>query len=65
MSDEKVTEMPSVRQRIGFVAVMLGMFMAILDIQIVASSLNEIQAGVSHQMKYPGYKRLTLSPKSL
>ena len=47
MSDEKVTEMPSLRQKIGFVAVMLGMFMAILDIQIVASSLNEIQAGVS------------------
>lgn len=47
MSDEKVSEMPSLRQKIGFVAVMLGMFMAILDIQIVASSLNEIQAGVS------------------
>ena len=46
MSDKKVTEMPSMKQRIGFVAVMLGMFMAILDIQIVASSLNEIQAGV-------------------
>lgn len=39
--------MPSVRQRIGFVTALLGMFMAILDIQIVASSLNEIQAGVS------------------
>ncbi|MGB3619925.1 DHA2 family efflux MFS transporter permease subunit [Ketobacter sp. MCCC 1A13808] len=39
--------MPSIRQRIGFVAGLLGMFMAILDIQIVASSLNEIQAGVS------------------
>jgi MFS transporter, DHA2 family, multidrug resistance protein len=40
-------QMPSVKQRIGFVAAMVGMFMAILDIQIVASSLNEIQAGVS------------------
>ncbi|MCB1692715.1 MAG: DHA2 family efflux MFS transporter permease subunit [Pseudomonadales bacterium] len=39
--------MPPVRQRIGFVAAILGLFMAILDIQIVASSLNEIQAGVS------------------
>lgn len=39
--------MPSVPQRIGFVCALLGMFMAILDIQIVASSLNEIQAGVS------------------
>jgi MFS transporter, DHA2 family, multidrug resistance protein len=39
--------MPSVRQRLGFVASLLGLFMALLDIQIVASSLNEIQAGVS------------------
>ncbi|MCM5704051.1 DHA2 family efflux MFS transporter permease subunit [Larsenimonas salina] len=42
-----VQEMPSWRVRIGFVAAVFGMFMAILDIQIVASSLNEIQAGVS------------------
>ena len=40
-------QMPSVRQRFGFVMALVGMFMAILDIQIVASSLNEIQAGVS------------------
>jgi MFS transporter, DHA2 family, multidrug resistance protein len=39
--------MPSVRQRVGFVATLLGLFMALLDIQIVASSLNEIQAGVA------------------
>ena len=31
----------------AFVALASGMFMAILDIQIVASSLNEIQAGLS------------------
>ena len=31
----------------AFVALAAGMFMAILDIQIVASSLNEIQAGLS------------------
>jgi MFS transporter, DHA2 family, multidrug resistance protein len=31
---------------IGFVAMAVGMFMAILDIQIVASSLPEIQAGL-------------------
>ena len=43
----EINDMPSVQQRIGFIAVMVGMFMAILDIQIVASSLNEIQAGVS------------------
>lgn len=39
-----------VRQRrawFGFFAMMFGNFMAILDIQIVASSLNEIQAGLS------------------
>jgi len=30
-----------------FVAMIIGNFMAILDIQIVASSLNEIQAGMS------------------
>lgn len=44
---QAVTEMPPMRMRLGFVAALLGMFMAILDIQIVASSLNEIQAGVS------------------
>jgi len=32
---------------IGFVAMVFGNFMAILDIQIVASSLNQIQAGLS------------------
>ena len=31
----------------AFVALSVGMFMAILDIQIVASSLTEIQAGLS------------------
>jgi DHA2 family multidrug resistance protein len=32
---------------IGFIAMMLGNFMAILDIQIVASAIGSIQAGVS------------------
>ncbi|BBI50089.1 MFS transporter [Vreelandella olivaria] len=40
-------DMPSWPKRIGFIAAVFGMFMAILDIQIVASSLNEIQAGLS------------------
>ncbi len=31
----------------GFIAMMFGNFMAILDIQIVASSLNQIQAGLA------------------
>ncbi|MBF0324216.1 MAG: DHA2 family efflux MFS transporter permease subunit [Alphaproteobacteria bacterium] len=37
----------SVRDWIGFMAMVLGMFMAILDIQIVASSIAQIQAGLS------------------
>ena len=32
---------------IGFFAMVIGMFMAILDIQIVASSIQQIQSGVS------------------
>src|SRR4051812_42234704 len=35
------------RHWVGFVAMVVGMFMAILDIQIVASSLKDIQAGLS------------------
>ncbi|HYC05885.1 MAG TPA: DHA2 family efflux MFS transporter permease subunit [Azospirillaceae bacterium] len=35
------------RTKVGFVAMVFGMFMAILDIQIVSASLAEIQAGVS------------------
>lgn len=38
---------PTVGLWIGFACMALGNFMAILDIQIVASSLREIQAGVS------------------
>ncbi|SDM08171.1 MFS transporter, DHA2 family, multidrug resistance protein [Modicisalibacter muralis] len=42
-----VSDMPPWPQRLGFIAAVFGMFMAVLDIQIVASSLIEIQAGVS------------------
>jgi MFS transporter, DHA2 family, multidrug resistance protein len=35
------------RQWAGFMAMVVGMFMAILDIQIVSSSIREIQAGLS------------------
>src|ERR1700756_5170684 len=35
------------RRLIAFVAMCFGMFMAFLDIQIVSSSLNDIQAGLS------------------
>ncbi|MGH8461490.1 MAG: DHA2 family efflux MFS transporter permease subunit [Stenotrophobium sp.] len=37
----------TLRAWLGFIAMIFGNFMAILDIQIVASSLNEIQAGLS------------------
>jgi DHA2 family multidrug resistance protein len=35
------------RDWVGFMAMVVGMFMAILDIQIVSSSLTEIQAGIA------------------
>src|ERR1051326_5257020 len=35
------------RRLLAFVAMCFGMFMAFLDIQIVSSSLNEIQAGLA------------------
>src|SRR6202048_2849161 len=35
------------RRLIGFLAMVFGMFMAILDIQIVSASLNELQAGLA------------------
>ncbi|TIQ00789.1 MAG: MFS transporter, partial [Mesorhizobium sp.] len=37
----------STRRIIAFLAMVFGMFMAILDIQIVSASLAEIQAGLS------------------
>jgi DHA2 family multidrug resistance protein len=37
----------SLMLNIGFFSMVIGMFMAILDIQIVASSIQQIQAGVS------------------
>lgn len=38
---------PTTKQWIGFIGMIFGMFMAVLDIQIVASSIAEIQAGIS------------------
>src|SRR5256885_11837420 len=35
------------RDWVGFMIMVFGMFMAILDIQIVAASVSEIQAGLS------------------
>jgi DHA2 family multidrug resistance protein len=40
-------ETVSTRRLIGFMVMVVGMFMAILDIQIVSASLAEIQAGIS------------------
>ncbi len=49
MSSNAIQSDPPIpaRRIAAFVAMSVGMFMAILDIQIVASSLSEIQAGVS------------------
>ncbi|MBU1289238.1 MAG: MFS transporter, partial [Alphaproteobacteria bacterium] len=41
--DEKIP----ITLHIGFLAMVIGMFMSILDVQIVASSIRQIQAGVS------------------
>src|SRR6187455_2038674 len=35
------------RRLVAFIAMVFGMFMAILDIQIVSASLSDIQAGLS------------------
>ena len=54
MTDMTMTSAPQAlseaippRRLIAFVAMCFGMFMAFLDIQIVSSSLNDIQAGLS------------------
>ena len=50
MSDALVgptTETPPLAIWIGFIAMVVGQFMAVLDIQIVASALGSIQAGIS------------------
>src|SRR5512135_1026834 len=35
------------REFVGFMAMVVGMFMAILDIQIVSASISDIQAGLA------------------
>ena len=52
MTDAQAVALPPERhiplkQWLGFLAMVLGMFMAILDIQIVSASISEIQAGLS------------------
>ncbi|KEG19743.1 hypothetical protein H704_00981 [Bartonella bacilliformis Peru38] len=46
-SEVDVQERIGMRKIVAFIAMTVGMFMAILDIQIVSSSLAEIQAGLS------------------
>ncbi len=43
----KPDDLPPLHIWIGFIAMVIGQFMAILDIQIVASAIGSIQAGVS------------------
>lgn len=45
--DENRNSKISPQQWIGFIGMVFGIFMAVLDIQIVASSLEQIQAGLS------------------
>lgn len=47
MAETPAKERVEPRLLIGFLAMVVGMFMAILDIQIVAASLSEIQAGLA------------------
>jgi DHA2 family multidrug resistance protein len=42
-----VNETPGWRVWVGFMSMVVGMFMAILDIQIVSSSITQIQAGLA------------------
>jgi DHA2 family multidrug resistance protein len=43
----RLNERPEAARLVGFLLMALGMFMALLDVQIVASSLAEIRAGLS------------------
>jgi DHA2 family multidrug resistance protein len=48
------------RRIFAFLAMVFGMFMAILDIQIVSASLSEIQAASRHPpTRFPGCRRPT------
>lgn len=46
-ANDSTEQTVSPQQWIGFFAMLFGMFLALLDIQIVASSLEQIQAGLS------------------
>ena len=52
------------RRALAFAVMVLGMFMAILDIQIVSASLPDIQAGLgASPTRSPGCRRATSSPR--
>jgi len=61
MTDQHASETPlTLGQWIGFFSMAIGVFMAVLDIQVVASSLQEIQAGLSATKdESPGCRPLT------
>ena len=50
------------RQWFGFMAMVLGMFMAILDIQIVSASISDIQAGLAASPDEASWVQTTLVP---
>jgi DHA2 family multidrug resistance protein len=54
-SKEQELKTATLKEWIAFSCMVFGMFMAILDIQIVASSLNEIQAGLSASVDEIGW----------
>ncbi len=47
MAEAAATEKVPLSLHLGYFAMVIGMFMAILDVQIVASSISQIQAGVA------------------
>lgn len=55
MAESGVGRRVSTRDWVGFLALVFGMFMAILDIQIVASSLGEIRAGINASLDEIGW----------
>ena len=51
------------RRLVAFLAMVFGMFMAILDIQIVSASLTEIQSGLAASAYEIPAGRLTVEPR--
>ena len=47
----EATKETGIRQKIGFLCMLAGLFLAILDTQIVVASLKDIQAGLSASVR--------------